>query len=407
MASGNFGNANRYKGKDIDNDGDGKVDSADDADTLQGFSANRFNKQFALNRESIARSRHELNLSDLDFDGGFFDIFRNTSKIEGSSNVSISTLAGGDTDGKVELRNLDDAFEDGDYTDNWSVNQSDGSVSVQQNTVINGSYSLVLDGSGGTDLSTDIQVYHDRGSNDSISDGDIYQFWFNAGTMSSYGGFGWSIGDGIRTSSKVSGSVELRTTNSGTVQIRTGSATKEIGSSLSAGTDYKVEVEFDVTNSQVTTRLYDSSGSQLDSATQAYNGSSSYRYITLYNTQHVKTYFDDVSYLEGGGGYTLSGYIVEREDLSSGDDSFSNPPETVTLFDDADIQVNENIEYTIRDINGSGTSKTVTRSDLESQVDLSDFTGFLVEVQADLTSSDGNDTPTLKMMDFTFKEATK
>lgn len=36
MAEGNSSNANRYKGEDIDQDGDGQVDNADQLDGQQG-----------------------------------------------------------------------------------------------------------------------------------------------------------------------------------------------------------------------------------------------------------------------------------------------------------------------------------------------------------------------------------
>ncbi len=43
------------------------------------------------------------NMNELNYDDGFFDIFRDLSKIASQSNVTVSTLDGGDADGKVEL----------------------------------------------------------------------------------------------------------------------------------------------------------------------------------------------------------------------------------------------------------------------------------------------------------------
>jgi len=55
-------------------------------------------------------------------------------------------------------------------------------------------------------------------------------------------------------------------------------------------------------------------------------------------------------------------------------------------------------------VNGSGGNQTVTQSEVGTQVDISDFTAFLVEVETQYSSSDGNDTPTHFSQDFYFEE---
>jgi len=196
-----------------------------------------------------------------------------------------------------------DGFEDGDYTSNpaWTEPISDGTATVQTSTVKNGSNTVKLDGSS----FNAIILQHDRGTSDSVSDGDIYQAWVRADALDIEQGLYFSLSE---EAGAPFGDHAVRLNWFDDIQLSTkdSAGTSTVGSqevvnqsNLSADTWYRFEIEFDVTNSNVTARVIDTGGTELGSATVNYTGQGSYQYVFLRASGASDSgvaYFDDVSY---------------------------------------------------------------------------------------------------------------
>lgn len=255
----------------------------------------------ALMRDKIARHDFIENLSELAMQGGFYDIFRNEDKIYVKDIIA-------------PIKEFDD-FEDGDFSNNpvWSEEVANGTATVQTSTVKNGSYALELYSDG----SSNERLTHDRGSNDSISDDDIYQFWFNPSQTDSQFRIGlanqnadpFGANDGTMVRFRDNGDIEANTFDSSGSGIETG---VNLVSGYSASTWYRLTMRFDVTNSEVLFKVEDSSGNELASSTLNYSGASNIQYMSLKATEFGAGtgYFDDVSYSEDDSG---EGEVIGQE----------------------------------------------------------------------------------------------
>lgn len=346
---------------------------------------------------AVTRNQFEHNLTELAYDGGIFDIFRDESKIASTTNLTVNTLDSGDSNGIIKLDEgssiiVYDDFEDGDYTSSpvWNEPNNNQTATVQSNTVAKGSNALEISttSSGG-----DHTLEHDRGTNDSISDGDIYQCWvrvsdFNTSYLYYYlSNVSADITDGIFFQID-SGSSDFR--------IRTTQSDVNFGSA-STSTWYRVEIEFDVTNSQIDCRVYDINDNLVAEQTgQAYAGNSSFQYVGMEGNNSGSTYyFDDVSYSENkqGKGATSGSFVSTTKDLSTSENGgFSGAPTSLVLSQKVtNLTANNDIQYVARD--GNGNTVTLTQSDVDTEVDVSNFTSTVVEIEGQLsrgTVSDAN-----------------
>lgn len=347
-----------------------------------------FVKTHALMRDKIARHDYIENLDNLAMNGGFYDIFRDQSKI-------ANTIK------------LIDGFEDGN-ADQWSNNE----IVSQTNVVISGDYTgeitandstaePVLDFSDTSNsLTSTLRVGSDTGNS---SDSVTYKVNRSDGTTILYLRFEDSNGEFFV---RFSGETIL--------------------SSWSADTNYKVKLDPDFGNDEADIYVngdLKASSVPFDSSASSFSGISILN-DTRYSGKERNVYIDDVgeevkdinnvsiqtlSTGDNDGKVELKsgetkGYIVEKTDLSSGDDDFSNPPASVVINQDADIPEDEDIKYTVKDVNGSGTTKIFTQEEVGEVLGLGDFTGFVVEVKTEYSSADGNDTPTHRSQDFYFEE---
>ncbi len=348
----------------------------------------------AVIRDNLARNNFEDNLDELAYQGGFYDIFRDESKIESKSNVTISTLSSGDSDGKVQLAavGLIDDFEDGDVAE-WNKNGEDFTAS--SSTVISGSFSgrLAMSGGGNAVVSPSL-------SSEAQKDAK-FKYRIEADNADN-DNYNINIYD---SSGNRLGLVQFET-NSNDVNWFDGSTITTVVSNFwSTNTNYDVRVIVDYANETVDIEIdgtVQASGLAWDDA--SFSGISYFEFNNFEadGSDTLISYFDDIR--AGTTPFKTSGYIIEREDLSSGDDNFSNPPVSLTVNQDADIPADEDIQYIVKDVNGSGDEETITQSEVGTSVDISDFTGFLVEVKTEYSTSDGNDSPTHRSQDFYFEE---
>lgn len=345
----------------------------------------------AVIRENLARNNFEDNLTELNYQGGFFDIFRNTSKIFSSSNVNVKTLESGRS-GIVELKeivDIIDGFEDGDVSE-WSVgNFNGGTWSATSSNPITGTYSGLYEGN-------DLGEYQ-RSIPDQSPDVVTVKMRPNhAPSGASNDKFDFQI---------------LDSNGNRMVRVVFDETTGEIQPNFQSSsfnweqdTTYLIDVLMDYANNQFDLKVDGSiiaSGVAFDNS----SGNQIGNFAVLIDTRNggqAGMRYDDMG--KKTGNFNTSGSIVEREDLSSGDDDFSNPPDNISVNQRADIPPDEDVQYVVRDVNGSGTDTTITQVDVGTQVDISDFTGFLVEVETQYSSSDGNDTPTHYSQDFYFEE---
>lgn len=434
----------------------------------------------AIIRDRLARHDFIENLSDLAFQGGFYDIFRNTSKVDSSSDVNFSTLEQGDNNGKVELaENAAAGIESVTY-DSKSIDLSANSSSPQAAGVVvrsNGTSVYVADRGDNVihqyDLSTagDVSTASHVGSfdvsgqttnffgiylgndgqtvllNDNGSDRlleyslstayditsasftnafdistdistplgltakrdgtEVYISDFSDNVVHQYSlSTAWDTSTASLTNTFDTSS-EISNNALNAVWIRSDGAKMVIndsGSSSDVFHQYTLSTAWDIS-----TASYDSVSQDLQS-----EGSSTTRAADFFengsNSKMLKAsdgslVFQYSAFNSGGTNFLTSGFFIESEDLSSGDDDFSNPPKSIVVNQDADIPADEDIQYVVSDVNGTGTDTTVAQSQVGDFVDISDFTGFVVEVKTEFTSSDGNDTPVQRSQDFYFEES--
>jgi hypothetical protein len=190
----------------------------------------------------------------------------------------------------------EDGFEDGDYTSDpvWDVtNEPTGTnINIQTGTVKNGNYALELEI---TDSFNSPGIAHDRENQDSVKDGDVFQMWFKQ-----------THGDRVRaglTNSKSSDvissddiSFQTRPDNN-QVQAYAGGFGSSFGT-FNTGNWYKMEIEFNVSDSEVYYKLYNGDGSLNGQTTESYSGTSNYQYVKLKDRGRDtgSSFFDDVSY---------------------------------------------------------------------------------------------------------------
>jgi len=105
-----------------------------------------------------------------------------------------------------------DGFEDGDLTNNptWTESKTSGNVVVQSSVVANGNDAVEITASGGGAE----QIVHDRGTDDSVSDGDTYQIIFRRNSIgTNEDGFFYNIANGkgtlLRTLTALSTQISL------------------------------------------------------------------------------------------------------------------------------------------------------------------------------------------------------
>lgn len=248
--------------------------------------------------------------------------------------LDVTSVSGTPTVGKAQpfiikggLKEYD-GFEDGDYTSSpsWTESVSNGSATVQTGTVKNGSNALELsNGNSGDEL-----LSHDRGTSDTVSDGDVYRCWINSGDVQEETGYELST-----SSSDIFAAHNLIIRIRGgsfDVFVRNSAGDGNVGSnegflSASSNTWYLLEIEVVPSNSRVYFRVYDSSKSLLATVESDTTGRSEFQYTNTYvrhvTSSSVSAYFDDVSYGTGevSESETGNGYIwIPFDNISDAQD---------------------------------------------------------------------------------------
>jgi len=307
--------------------------------------------------QATARNQFENNLAQLNYDGGLFTIYRDVSKIASSSNVSISTLSNGDTNGVVELSKT--FFNISTATFSQSIDtQGSRPQGLAWNDDGTKLYEIGLDSDKiyESNLSTPYDI-STATFNQSIDTQDDFSR-----------GLAWND-DGTKLYEIGSGSNNIYEYNVGTAY------------DISTAT---FSQSFNTQDDVPTGLAWKDDGSKLyeigDASSNIYESNASGRL----SSGSVVLVSKDLSKAENGG--------------------FSNPPSSAVVSQSSNILTNTDITYTLRD--GNGNTATVTQSDVDTVVDTSNFTSSTVELEVNLSQSTTNDdkTPTSKDVMVHFKE---
>jgi len=405
--------------------------------------------------QATARNQFENNLAQLNYDGGLFTIYRDVSKIASSSNVSISTLSNGDTNGVVELSKTFFNISTATFSQSIDTQGSrpqglawndDGTklyeIGLDSDKIYESNLSTPYDISTATfNQSIDTQDDFSRGLawNDDgtklyeIGSGSNNIYEYNVGTA--YDISTATFSQSINTQDGIPHGLAWK--DDGTKLYEMGRGGGNIyESNLSTPYDISTATFNQSINNQDSfpkglawnddgTKLYEiGSGS---ANIYVYNLGTAYDISTATFSQSFNTQDDvptglawkddgsklyeigDASsniYESNASGRLSSGSVVlVSKDLSKAENGgFSNPPSSAVVSQSSNILTNTDITYTLRD--GNGNTATVTQSDVDTVVDTSNFTSSTVELEVNLSQSTTNDdkTPTSKDVMVHFKE---
>jgi hypothetical protein len=192
-----------------------------------------------------------------------------------------------------------DGFEDGDFTSSpqWTEPESGGTATVQTNTVKNGSNALQISHSDTSSIHT---LEHDRGTSDSINDGDTYICWMR---NSGQGAQLWSMtntdGDKFGTDDRVAFWIDeshdvfrfqvLGNSGNDITTDTTAIPTSDVW--------YRMEITLRPSQNEVNFRVYTSTNSLIIDKTISNPLNNQLEYIFMsYRNDDTSAYFDDSSY---------------------------------------------------------------------------------------------------------------
>lgn len=286
---------------------------------------------------ALARLQFEHSLSELGYDGGSYDIFRDESKIASKTDVDVSTLDGGDSVGKIEL-----AVSGNSSTNSTGSGPYDTVVgSISTTLTINEDKTYVskvgVEGASNTAAYVDI-IIKDSGGN-TLASASVSTTW------------GSPV---VHNFSESDFSRRLKSGEDITISLNTTNA----------------EDIIQVDSSSDSKTLYSFTGQE-----KAGDSGTTFTAIEVAEVVFMST-----------GAFTST-----QKDLAN--DGFSNPPVNLTLSQDADIPANHDLQYIIT--SGNGETVTVTQNEVDSEVDCSNFTSTAYTVKGEY-SGDGTDTPELR-----------
>jgi len=201
-----------------------------------------------------------------------------------------------------------DGFEDGDLTNNptWTESKTSGNVVVQSSVVANGNDAVEITASGGGAE----QIVHDRGTDDSVSDGDTYQIIFRRNSIgTNEDGFFYNIANGKGTLGDKD-SIGVQWGSSGDINLRVydsaggfkTSSTAVSSSSLSTGTFYRAELTITPSQNKAKLEVFDMNNNSLGSTTTtSTSGATNLQFATVAtedfdSTVNTNFFVDDVSF---------------------------------------------------------------------------------------------------------------
>lgn len=348
----------------VDKKQDGDVITASDWNSISEelTTTDAINNEFAVR---IAQNEFENNLNDLNYDGGFFIIYSDLNKVSSQSNVNIRT----GTNGKVLLgfssTNLgvyDDHEDNSIDSSRWDTATNSGSISES-----NGRLKL---------RATPYAYYSDPviEQAQALASTDQNKYIFECNEI--------SIGSG-RMNGSATYTCELRVNINGTYKV--------IASRSGDANNYSVD-----TFTDETIVIEHSSGNYWDVKTDSFGN---------YNFNFGVSASDDVNigleaWAEVSGAtqdnadseatfqiettkrpkFVSSGSVTSVEfDLSN---DLPEAPNTVVLSDTRQLPDDSTIEYVLEDANGN--TKTLTQSDVDTEVDVSNFTSPKISCKTEL-----------------------
>jgi len=311
----------------------------------------------------------------------FFDEFKVTKTTKEKSNVNITT----GTRGNIKLlqssssfitSDLIDDFETGSIAGDWSG--ITGNFTAQTGTVLSGTYSGQLtaanefsyvrqSGLGDVQKSfiANIQIGSDTGNPNDVG------FQFTMGTNSQ---------DEI---------CEIRFEDS-TGNVTTNQGANDTGFDWSPGTQYTIIVIPDYSANEYELKINGTSVGVFPFRSGNPTGIDTFdiEQRTSNSGATRELYVDDIRI--GDTGYPSSGDVTSIDfDLSN---DLSAAPNTAVLSQQVSLPGDSDIQYILDDTNGN--TKTVTQSDVDTEVDVSNFTSQQVNCKIELTAtSDQSETP--------------
>jgi hypothetical protein len=367
MAQGNSSNANRYKGEDIDTDGDGSVNDAQslqgrNPEDLKGMNESEKSTRLAVLND-IAELRAGQSMDVDDYNRIFVDAFVDQSLISNQTNVNLST----GVNGSVSLGQKILGFEKDSLDANWQDFEAEGldAFSISSSESYSGNKSVVASSTNSDAFLPEIIRDFGIESKPSKLQG---AFRINgSGTPP-------DVGFQMRDSS---GNVLLA------AQMSPGSdlfnINKETGVKNGGDFNQWFFVEFrniDYENS--TGDIYVDGDLIKEDAEFENNNASGYQELVLigpYN-QDANSYVDDVTIPD----------LVESGSISSTVKSVESVSETIQIYQDAELN-GQDIQYVIND--GDGNTETITQSEVGESISVN-FTGTNMSIDVEFTGDGTN-----------------
>jgi len=414
--------------------------------------------------QATANNQFESNLAQLNYDGGFFTIYRNLNKIKSKTNVNIETLAGGikgqsvlALKGNFDLQSV--TFNDLlDVSANTSSPQdielsnsgkklfiSDSSKIRQYNLsesfdVSTASFNQSFDTTAQTDTNNGV-AFSDDGLKMFITgstDENIYQYnltkSFDISTASFDGQFSVTNNVGLPQGLELAKDgtklyvvefggklveYDLSTKNDVTtatfnstlnvagrddeifdVKLNTdGSKLFVLGRQNENVYQYNLSPEYDVSSSSFQKKFDLSAQSGGNSKGLTFDSNGANLFVTFEGKLEIAQYSISTSFPSSG-----SIELISKDLSKSENGGFSSPPSSAVLSQSADIPTNTDIQYVLRD--GNGNTVTITQSDIDTEVDTSNLTSTIIELDINLSQSSPTDakSPTSKDVMVHFKE---